>query len=390
MGAMSPLAAGAAAGAFASQPQAGAAFTQLGAATPQLGAAFVQPLPQLFPQLLQPLLQLLQLLQEKMRSSRQGLQHLLLPQPLLQPLWHASIPQAGAAAQVGAAAAQVGAAFTQLGAATPQDGAAQLGAAFAHPLPQLLPQLLQPLLQLLQEKRRSSRVWRQQADLPQPFPHLSAPHEGAAAHVGAAAQVGAAAAHVGAAAAQVGAAFTQEGAATPHEGATLAQLLQPLPQRTFAHLTLQQLVSQHLLSQPHPLEPSIRSNRSKPKLWVQAASASTNEPTKMFHFIERRLLNTMEPRTGACPGPAGSRERLRPSLGVWLVARVWTGSGQSNCPESIAGLLGGGRRCGDEVGQSSASSGCHTPEPAGLSEGPVSSGSSDGAKAPYWRNYSGR
>ena len=180
--------------------------------------------------------------------------------------------------------------------------------------------------------------------LPQPFPHLSAPQEGAAAHVGAAAQVGAAAAHVGAAAAQVGAAFTQEGAATPHEGATFAQLLQPLlQQRVLAHLTLQQLVSQQLLSQPQPLEPSIRSSRSNPKLWVQAAMLSTNDPTKMFHFIERRLLNTMEPRTGACPGPAGSRERLRPSLGMWLVARVWTGSGQSNCPESIAGLLGGGR-----------------------------------------------
>ena len=171
--------------------------------------------------------------------------------------------------------------------------------------------------------------------MPQPLPQpLSAPQEGAAA------QVGPAAAHVGAAAAQVGAAFTQEGAATPHEGATFAQLLQPLlQQRVLAHLTLQQLVSQQLLSQPHPLEPSIRSSRSNPKLWVQAATLSTNDPTKMFHFIERRLLNTMEPRTGACPGPAGSRERLRPSLGVKLVARDWTGPGQSNCPESIAGLL---------------------------------------------------
>jgi len=341
MGAISPPGAGAAAGAFASQPQAGAAFTQLGAATPQegaaqLGAAFEQPLPQLLPQLLQPLLQLLQ---EKRRSSRQGRQHLLLPQPLLQPLLHGSTPQDGAAAQVGAAAAQVGAAFTQLGAATPQDGAAQLGAAFAHPLPQLLPQPLpQPLLQLWHEKSRSSKLVRQQL-LPQPFPHLSAPQEGAAAHVGAAAQVGAAAAHVGAAAAQVGAAFTQEGAATPHEGATFAQLLQPLlQQRVFAHLTLQQLVSQQLLSQPQPLEPSIRSSRSNPKLWVQAAMLSTNDPTKMFHFIERRLLNTMEPRTGACPGPAGSRERLRPSLGMWLVVRDWTGHQAIQLPGDHCGF----------------------------------------------------
>ena len=343
MGAMSPPGAGAAAGAFASQPQAGAAFTQLGAATPQDGAAqlgaalpqLLQPLPQLLPQLLQPLLQ--PWWQEKRRSSRQGRQ--LLPQPLPQPLLHASAPQDGAAAQVGAAAAQVGAAFTQLGAATPQDGAAQLGAAFEQPLPQPLPQPLLQLLQLWQEKSRSSRQGRQHLlpqPLPQPLLHASAPQDGAAA------QVGAAAAHVGAAAAQVGAAFTQEGAATPHEGATFAQLLQPLlQQRVLAHLTLQQLVSQQLLSQPQPLEPSIRSSRSNPKLWVQAAMLSTNDPTKMFHFIERRLLNTMEPRTGACPGPAGSRERLRPSLGVKLVARDWTGPGQSNCPESIAGLLGG-------------------------------------------------
>ena len=235
-------------------------------------------------------MQNLQLLQEKRRSSRQGRQHLLLPQPLLQPLLHASIPQAGAAAQVGAAAAQVGAAFTQLGAATPQDGAAQLGVAFEQPLPQPFPHPLLQLLQLWQEKRRSSRQGRQHL-LPQPLPQpLSAPQEGAAA------QVGPAAAHVGAAAAQVGAAFTQEGAATPHEGATFAQLLQPLlQQRVLAHLTLQQLVSQQLLSQPHPLEPSIRSSRSNPKLWVQAAMLSTNDPTKMFHFIERRLLITMEP-----------------------------------------------------------------------------------------------
>ena len=252
----------------------------------------------------------------------------------------ATSPAEAEAAGTFASQPQAGAAFTQLGAATPQDGAA-LAQPLPQPFPQLLPQLLQPLLQ---EKIRSSRQGRQHL-LPQPLPQpLSAPQEGAAAHVGAAAQVGAAAAHVGAAAAQVGAAFTQEGAATPHEGATFAQLLQPLlQQRVLAHLTLQQLVSQQLVSQPQPLEPSIRSSRSNPKLWVQAAMLSTNDPTKMFHFIERRLLNTMEPRTGACPGPAGSRERLRPSLGMWLVARVWTGSGQSNCPESIAGLLGGGR-----------------------------------------------
>ena len=345
MGAISPPAAGAAAGAFASQPQAGAAFTQLGAATPQEGAAqlgaalpqLLQPFPQLLLQLLQPLLQLLQ---AKIRSSRQGLQHLV-PQPLLQPLLHdGAAAQVGpAAAQVGAAAAQVGAAFTQLGAATPQEGAAQLGAAFAHPLPQPFPQAG---LQLWQLKMRSSKGWRQQV-FPQPFPHLSAPQEGAAAQVGpAAAQVGPAAAQVGAAAAQVGAAFTQEGAATPHEGATAAQLLQPLlQQRVFAHLTLQHLVSQQLVSQPHPLEPSIRSSRSKPKLWVQAAMLSTNDPTKMFHFIERRLLITMEPSklTHVPVRPDHANVFALPwgcgwSFAIGQVAR------QSNCLVTIAGLLG--------------------------------------------------
>jgi hypothetical protein len=182
---------------------------------------------------------------------------------------------------------------------------------------------------------RSSKGWRQQADLPQPLLQGSTPQEGAAA------QVGLAAAQVGAAAAQVGAAFTQEGAATPHEGATLPQLSQPLPQRTFAHLTLQHLVSQQLVSQPHPLEPSIRSSRSKPKLWVQAAMLSTNDPTKMFHFIERRLLITMEPSklTHVPVRPDHANVFALPwgcgwSFAFGQVAR------QSNCLETIAGLLG--------------------------------------------------
>lgn len=290
MGAMSPLAAGAAAGAGASQPQAGAAFTQLGAAAPQVGAACEQLL-HLLPQD-----DLQHLLQAKMRSSRQGLQHFDL-QPLLQPLLQlGAAAQVGpAAAQVGAAAAQVGAAAAQVGAAAPQDGAAapQVGAACE--------QLLQPLPQaglqhFLQLKIRSKRQAFLQHLLPQPLlqPLLQL---GAAAQVGpAAAHVGAAAAQVGAAAAHVGAAAPQDGAAAPHEGAALEQLLQPFPQadlqqRTFTHFTLQQEVSQQLLSQPQPLEPSIRSSSSNPKLWVQAARPSTNDPTKMFNFIERRLLN---------------------------------------------------------------------------------------------------
>jgi len=70
----------------------------------------------------------------------------------------------------------------------------------------------------------------------------------------------------------------------------LQPVLQP-PRDLWQRFTLQQDVSQQLLSQPQPLEPSIRSSSSKPNDWVQAAMPSTNDPTKMFHFIERRLLN---------------------------------------------------------------------------------------------------
>jgi hypothetical protein len=70
------------------------------------------------------------------------------------------------------------------------------------------------------------------------------------------------------------------------------QLLQEdLQHLTFTHLTLQQFVSQQLLWQPQPLEPSIRSSNSKPKLWLQVARATTTVLRIMFHFIERRLLN---------------------------------------------------------------------------------------------------
>jgi hypothetical protein len=101
-----------------------------------------------------------------------------------------------------------------------------------------------------------------------------------------------AAAQVGWAAAQVGAAAAQVGAAAPQLGAAAAQLLQPLLQQLLRQrFTLQQEVSQQLVSQPQPPAPSIRSSNSKPNDWVQTAMPSTNDPTKMFHFIERRLLN---------------------------------------------------------------------------------------------------
>jgi ABC-type amino acid transport system permease subunit len=36
---------------------------------------------------------------------------------------------------------------------------------------------------------------------------------------------------------------------------------------------------------------SMASSSSKPKLWVQTARASTNDPRSVVRFIERRLLN---------------------------------------------------------------------------------------------------
>jgi hypothetical protein len=114
---------------------------------------------------------------------------------------------------------------------------------------------------LLQAKMRSSRQPRLQQLLPQPLPQAALPpsHEGSMPQAGAgAAQVGAGAAQVGAGAAQAGAA--QLGAAQP--GAAFAQpLLQPLLQR-LRQRDLQHFVSQQLLSQPQPLEPSIMSSSS--------------------------------------------------------------------------------------------------------------------------------
>ena len=84
-------------------------------------------------------------------------------------------------------------------------------------------------------------------------------------------------------AAQLGAAQLGAAAVQPQP---LLQLLQRLWQRDLQHDDEQQLVSQ-----PHPLEPSIRSNRSKLNPGVQTAKPSTNDPRSEVRFIERRLLN---------------------------------------------------------------------------------------------------
>ena len=63
------------------------------------------------------------------------------------------------------------------------------------------------------------------------------------------------------------------------------------------------------VSQPQPLEPSIRSSNSKPKLWLHMARPSTMDPRMMFHFIETYLLYVWKLcRTGALPAPSNAGE----------------------------------------------------------------------------------
>jgi len=215
-----------------------------------------------------------------------------------------------------------------------------------HLLQELQP-LLQPVsqpqagfAQVLHELQVLHLLW-QPPNKPQPLLQqvlqpllqpLSQPQAGAAPQVGAAAHVGAGAAHVGAGAAQVGAGAAQEGAGAAQLGAAqlgaaaaqpqpLLQLLQEL-QRLWQR-DLQQLLHelvQQLVSQPQPLEPSIRSRSSKLKPEVQAARPSTNDPRSEVRFIERHLLNdgTIElahvpvrPDYVSAGGRARGRERQR-------------------------------------------------------------------------------
>lgn len=102
-----------------------------------------------------------------------------------------------------------------------------------------------------------------------------------------------------------GASQPQEGAAAqplshPQDGSAAAQPLshpqdgsaaaaQPLSQQPAA--SAPQLASQHFVSQPQPLAPSIRSSKPAPKLWLQIPIVSTMVPISVFHFIEPCLLN---------------------------------------------------------------------------------------------------
>lgn len=250
---------------------------------PQVGAAAAQP--PLQPQAdLQHFGLQQRLLQTKMRSRSEPQQRDL--QQLLPQLF----PQAGAAAQVGSATAQVGSAAAQVGAAAPQ---------------QPLPPQAEPHLGL-QQRLKLKSGWRQHFCLQHPAAR-SQPHEGAAA------QVGSAAAQVGPAAAQVGSAAAQQ------LGAAASQQL------FFAQPDSQQL-----------LTPSMRSNSSKPKLWVQIPKPNTSDPIRVFHFIEPRLLSLSTVQL-ALPVPAkcgfycgGCRaERIRRSVG--FAVRCFAKPDTTNC-----------------------------------------------------------
>jgi hypothetical protein len=52
------------------------------------------------------------------------------------------------------------------------------------------------------------------------------------------------------------------------------------------HFGLQQLVVQQFVSQPQPFEPSIRSSRLLPKLWLQSPRPSTRVPIIILIFID--------------------------------------------------------------------------------------------------------
>jgi hypothetical protein len=150
-------------------------------------------------------------------------------------LWQRDLQHFGAhpllQPQLGAAAAQVGAASQP-----------QAGAAAAQPL-------LQPVMQhlgLQQRWKLNKGLWQQR--VPQPLLQpLSQPQLGAASQP----QAGPAGA------AQVGA-------------------------------SQQLFLAQQLDSQQPPPTPSIRSSKSKPKLWVHRAMPNTTELTRIFHFIEPR------------------------------------------------------------------------------------------------------
>jgi len=88
-----------------------------------------------------------------------------------------------------------------------------------------------------------------------------------------------------------GASHPQAGSQTGPQGAAQgASSPQVGSQPTLQGATSQTTVSQQVLSHPLPLRPSIRSSKSKPKLWEQKLVPRTMTPTRIVRFMEPRLL----------------------------------------------------------------------------------------------------
>jgi hypothetical protein len=82
---------------------------------------------------------------------------------------------------------------------------------------------------------------------------------------------------------QVGSQTEPQGSSQPQAGSQIE------PQGAGSQTT----VSQQVLSQPLPFRPSIRSSKSKPKLWEQKLIPKTMTPTKIVRFMEPRLLRLL-------------------------------------------------------------------------------------------------
>jgi hypothetical protein len=93
---------------------------------------------------------------------------------------------------------------------------------------------------------------------------------------------------------QAGAQPVEQGASQPHAGSQLVAQGSSHPQAgsqvTPQGAASQTTVSQQVLSHPLPLRPSIRSSKSKPKLWEHMLVPRTMTPTRIVRFMEPRLL----------------------------------------------------------------------------------------------------
>jgi hypothetical protein len=244
--------AGAAAGApphpqaGASQPQAGS-HPQAGSWQQPLSQPLSQPQPLLQPNLPNSLsnsppcfLEPQQLSHEGASQPQAGSQH-----------DGASQPQAGSQHD-GASQPQAGSAHPQAGASHPQAGSQPLSQPLSHPQLFLQEKSLlsnPPCFFFAQGSQQESHDGASQ-------PQAGSQHDGAP---------------------QVGASQPQAGSAHPHAGASQPQ--------AGSHGESQHPVSQQLLALPQPLTPSIRSKRSKPKLWLQRLQPRTRAIVIIVRFI---------------------------------------------------------------------------------------------------------